>query len=403
MTRHHAAFRTLAFSAVLLAFPINAAFAQDVTSIADRLKALVVKQGLDIGWSNITGDASSMVLEGVTLKAMGESDALPVGNVTLTGVTDLNGGFHVDTLSTSPFSLNEQGLAIDISPIVFKGLSLPAENAADAMSSLMMYESGAIDSLSVKMAGKTVFEMQKAFGQMTPVDGSNPLAFSGGVEKFSTDLSLIEDPSVKGYIQALGYSQLDGDIKMTGSWQPTDGRWDMSQYDITINDVGTLGMTIDLSGLTPEFLKAANEISTKMSEAPAGSDTSAEQAKLMAMLSDATFNGASLRFGDDSLTSRIINLVATMQGAQPTDVVNMAKGAIPFALMQAQMADLAGEITPAINAYLDNPNSIEIIATPPKPVSFAEIGAVSMANPQDSAATAKALWSLLGIQVKANQ
>lgn len=403
MTRHYAGFRTFAFSAVLAAIPFNLAYAQDVTTIADRLKALVVKQGLDIGWSNISGDASSMVLEGVTLKALGEKDALPIGKVTLTGVTDRDGGFRVDTLSTSPFSMNEQGLAVEISPIVFQGLTLPTENAADAMSSLMMYESAAVDALSVKMAGKTVFEMQKAYGQMEPLNGSNPMAFSGGVEKFSTDLSAIEDPSVKGYIQALGYSQLDGDIKMTGSWQPTDGRWDMSQYDITINDVGTLGMTLDMTGLTPEFLKAANEISTKMSDTPAGSDTSAQQAQLMGMLSDATFNGASLRFGDDSLTSRIINLVATMQGAQPTDVVNMAKGMVPFALMQAQMADLAGDITPAINAYLDNPNSIEIIATPPKPVSFAEISAVSMASPDNSAASAKALWSLLGIQVKANQ
>lgn len=402
MTKHIAAIRTLAVSAILLALPANAAFAQDVTAVADRLKALVEKQGMSISWSNITGDASTMTLEGVTVKQPGETDALPIGNLTLSDVTEKDGGFRVGTLTTAPFSMADQGFALDVSPFVFGGLSLPAEASTDPMAGLMMYESAALDSLSVKMAGKTVFSLQNATGNMSPADGSGPLTFSGGVEKFTADLTAVEDANVKGYIQALGYSQLDGNVRMEGSWRPSDGHWDMPQYDITVNDVGSLGMTLDLGGLTPEFLKKVNELSTQAAT-DGGTGNSQKEMELLGMLSSAMFNGASLRFSDDSLTSRIINLVASLQGAQPADVVNMAKGAVPFALMQAQMADLAGEITPAINAYLDNPNSIEIVARPSKPVSFAEIGAASMATPSDSIATTKALWSLLGIQLKANQ
>ncbi|MBX3582473.1 MAG: hypothetical protein KF810_11290 [Rhizobiaceae bacterium] len=402
MTKHIAAIRTLAVSAILLALPANAAFAQDVTAVADRLKALVEKQGMSISWSNITGDASTMTLEGVTVKQPGETDALPIGNLTLSDVTEKDGGFRVGTLATAPFSMADQGFALDVSPFVFGGLSLPAEASTDPMAGLMMSESAALDSLSVKMAGKTVFSLQNATGNMSPADGSGPLTFSGGVEKFTADLTAVEDANVKGYIQALGYSQLDGNVRMEGSWRPSDGHWDMPQYDITVNDVGSLGMTLDLGGLTPEFLKKVNELSTQAA-ADGGTGNSQKEMELLGMLSSAMFNGASLRFSDDSLTSRIINLVASLQGAQPADVVNMAKGAVPFALMQAEMADLAGEITPAINAYLDNPNSIEIVARPSTPVSFAEIGAASMATPSDSIATTKALWSLLGIQLKANQ
>jgi len=403
MTNKHAALRKLAFLAILLAMPAGSAFAQDVTAVAERLKALATGQGLELGWSAVTGDASTMVLEGVTVKGAGETDAMALGNVTLTGITEKDGGYVVDTLATAPFSMVEQGVSVEMSPVIVKGLSIPAENAADPMTSFTMYQSASLDSLSVKMGGKTAFALQGLSGTVTPPEAGSPMQFAGGVANFSTDLSLIEDPSVRPYIDGLGYSQLDGNIKIAGSWQPTDGRWSMSQYDIAINDVGTLGLTIDLGGMTPGFIKAANELSTKMADAPEGTDTSAQQTQLMGMLQDATFHGASLKFSDDSLTDRAVKLVAMLQGAQPADVVTMAKAAIPFAMMQFQMGELAGTITPAVNAFLDDPKSIEITAAPPAPVTFARISEVSMATPSDSAATTNAIWSLLGIKVNANQ
>src|SRR5690606_30068680 len=150
------------------------------------------------------------------------------------------------------------------------------------------------------------FSLQNATGNMSPADGSGPLTFSGGVEKFTADLTAVEDANVKGYIQALGYSQLDGNVRMEGSWRPSDGHWGMPQYDITVNDVGSLGMTLDLGGLTPEFLKKVNELSTQAA-ADGGTGNSQKEMELLGMLSSAMFNGASLRFSDDSLTSRIIN------------------------------------------------------------------------------------------------
>lgn len=403
MTKKHAALRKLALSAILFAIPAGSAFAQDVTAVAERLKALATGQGLELGWSAVTGDASSMVLEGVTVKGAGDEDAMKLGNVSLSGISEKDGGYVVDTLATAPFSMVEQDVSVDMSPVIVKGLSIPAENAADPMTSFTMYESASLDSLSVKMAGKTAFALQGLSGSVKPPEGGAAMQFAGGIEKFSTDLSLIEDPSVKPYIQGLGYSQLDGNIKISGSWQPGDGRWSMSQYDIAINDVGTLGLTIDLGGMTPGFIKTANELSTKMADAPEGADTSAQQAQLMGMLQDATFHGASLKFSDDSLTDRAVKLVAMLQGATPADVVTMAKAAVPFAMMQFQMGELAGTITPAVNAYLDNPGSIEITATPAAPVTFAKISEVSMATPGDSAATTNAIWSLLGITVNANK
>lgn len=402
MTRRVTTLQKLALSALIMTLPAGSALAQDVTAVAGRLKALSAHQGMDISWSNITGDASSMVIEGVTVTSAGGGEPLAIGNVTLTDISEQNGGYRIETASTAPFSMDEAGVFINASPLVFEGVTLPAEDASDPMSSLSFYESASLASLVVKNAGKTAFSLQNASGRISPYAAGQPLDFSGSVEKFTTDLSLIQDPRVQGYVAALGYSVLEGDIKMQGSWTPTDGRWSMPQYDIRVNDVGTLGLALDLGGLTPEFMKAANELSAEAAASGGGKDP-AHDAKMMEMLGGLTFHGGTLRFNDDSLTGRTLDLVASMQGQKRQDVVNMAKMMIPLGLAQMQMAELAGAIVPAISAYLDDPKSLEIVAAPPSPVTFSEISAASMATPADSAATANALWSLLGVTVNANK
>ncbi|TKB05518.1 MAG: hypothetical protein E5W69_12155, partial [Mesorhizobium sp.] len=91
--RHSTLIKRLAFSTFLLTLPLNAAFAQD-TAVADRLKAALAAQGVDLSWTGVTGDTSSMVLQGVAVKPAAEKEALKIGDVKLEGVTEANGGYQ---------------------------------------------------------------------------------------------------------------------------------------------------------------------------------------------------------------------------------------------------------------------------------------------------------------------
>ncbi|RUU75801.1 hypothetical protein EOD00_37975, partial [Mesorhizobium sp. M7A.T.Ca.TU.009.01.3.1] len=53
MTIKRSTLRKLALSTFLLTLPLNAALAQD-TAVADRLKAALVAQGVDITWTGVT-------------------------------------------------------------------------------------------------------------------------------------------------------------------------------------------------------------------------------------------------------------------------------------------------------------------------------------------------------------
>ena len=396
MTIHRSAFHKLAFSTFLLTLPLNAAFAQDTAAVADRVKALLAGQGVEIAWSGISGDASRMVLEGVSLKPVAEKEALPIGNVTLEGVTEANGGYTVETVSTTQFSKTEDGITLDISPLILHNVSLAAEGATDPFAGLMMYNSAEIANVSVKVGDKTAFTLDNFSAEITPPADGKAMEFSGGAEKFAGDLSLIQDPQSKAVIDALGYQNITGSMEIEGSWQPSDGKMEFSQYDITVDNAGTFGMTFDIGGYTMEFVKSLQDMQKKMAEQPADADKSAQGLAMLGLMQQLTIKGASIRFDDDSLTNKVLDYVGKQQGMSGKDIANQAKAIVPFGMAQLNNPELTAQVTAAVGKFLDDPQSIEVSAEPASPVPFALIMAGAMSNPLD-------LPKTLGVSVTANE
>lgn len=396
MTIHRSTFRRFTLSTMFLALTLDAALAQGGAAIADRLKAAMAAQGLSIGWSAVTGDASSMVLKDVSIKPAAEQDGLEIGDVTLTGVTEKDGGYRIEKVETAPFSTSAEGMTLDLSPLVVTGVNIPAEGAADPLSSIMLYQSLELANLSVKVADRTAFTLEGLGAEITqPADGT-PMQFTGAADRFSGDLSLVSDPQAKAVIDALGYQNVSGRIDMAGGWEPTGGRLALSQYDVIIDDAGTFGMTFDVGGYTTDFIKSMQELQKKMTAAPEGGDDSARNLAMLGLMQQLTVNGASLRFDDDSLTGKVLDYLAGQQGASASDIANQAKAVVPFMLAQLNNPDLAAEVTAAVGAFLDSPMSIEIALAPAAPVPFAQLMAGAMANPVD-------LTRTLGVKVTANQ
>ncbi|TIU64064.1 MAG: hypothetical protein E5W15_27380, partial [Mesorhizobium sp.] len=82
MTIQRSTLKKLAFSTFLLTLPLNAAFAAD-PAVAERIKAALAAQGVEISWTGVSGDDSNAVLQGVSIKPAAEKEALPIGDVKL--------------------------------------------------------------------------------------------------------------------------------------------------------------------------------------------------------------------------------------------------------------------------------------------------------------------------------
>jgi len=396
MTQYRSAFSKLALSTFLFTLPLNAALAQDATAVAERLKAVLAAQNLTLSWTSVSGDASETVLEGTSIAMAGEDKPVSVGKVTLGGITEENGGYKIETLSTEAYSLTEGTTKVDVSPLTIGNVSLPAEGSTDPLASFLMYETANLDNVSVKIGDKQAFQMTNFAAEVTPPADGNAMEFTGSAEKFTADLSLVEDPQSKAAIDALGYQNISGDFQLAGTWQPTDGRMALSNYDITVDDAGTLGMTFDLGGYTVDFLKSVQDLQKKMADQPEGTDNSAQGLAMLGLMQQLTFNGATVRFDDDSVTNKVLEYVGKQQGMSAKDIANQAKAIVPFMLMELNNPELAAQVTAAVTAYLDNPKSLEIAAKPASPVPFALLAANGMSNPKE-------LPKTLGLTVTANQ
>lgn len=388
-------FYKLALSTFLLTLPLNAALAQN-TAVADRLKALAAAQGMDISWTGVTGDDSNLVLQGVTVKPAAEKEALPIGDVKLEGVTEANGGYDIGTVSTSAFTHSKDGVTLDLSPFVIHDMNVPAEGATGPMGSMMMYKSAELANMTVKVADKTAFSMDGLAVEITPPADGKAMEFSLTTEKFNGDLTLVDDAQSKAVIEALGYQNISGNIEMAGTWQPADGKMELSKYDMSVDNAGTLGMTFDIGGYTLDFVKSMQEMQKKMAAQPEGADNSAQGMAMLGLLQQLSFNGASIRFDDDSLTGKLLDYFGKQQGMSGKDIANQAKAIVPFGMAQLNNPELTAEVSAAVNKYLDDPQSLEISAEPPASVPFALIMAGGMSNPYD-------LPKTLGVHVKANE
>ncbi len=395
MTIQSSTFKKLALSTFLLTLPLNAAFAAD-PAVADRLKAFLTAQGVDISWTGTSGDDSNVTLQGVSIKPAAEKEALPIGDVKLEGVTADNGGFDIATVSTSAFEHSKDGVTLDLSPFVIHDMKVPADGSTDPLGSMLMYKSAELSNMTVKVGDKTAFSMDGLALQITPPADGKALDFTANTEKFTADLSLVDDPKSKEAIEALGYQNISGNIDMAGSWQPSDGKLELSKYDISVENAGTLGMTFDLGGYTVDFVKSMQAMQKQLAAQPEGADKSAQGMAMLGLLQQLSFNGASIRYEDDSLTGKVLDYVGKQQGMSGKDVANQAKAIVPFGMAQLNNPELTAEVSSAVNTFLDDPKSLEVSAEPPSSVPFALIMAGAMSNPLD-------LPKTLGVKVKANQ
>jgi len=383
----------------IVILPVASAHALDTEAFGTRLKAVVAAQGGEINWTGISENGSQIVLSVVTVGGAGKPDTEKghLGDVTLDNVTEENGGYKIGTISFQDFtSPEEDGMTVALSGASITGLKLPAENATDALSSMMMYESAKLDNFAVNKGDKEIFGLQNLHAEITPSAEGKPLEFSAAAESFAADLSQTEDPQSKAVIEALGYQNIKGSLEMAGSWQPSDGHIGLSQYDITVENAGTLGVTFDLGGYTTDFVKQLQAMQKQMAAQPAGSDNSAMGMQILGMMQQLTFGSASIRWDDDSLTQKVLDFVAKSNGQKPEDIVNQAKAMVPFLMAQLNNPDLTTQVTEALNTYLSEPKSIEISAEPEKEVPFAVLMAGGMSGqPQE-------LIKTLGVSVSAN-
>jgi len=212
--------------------------------------------------------------------------------------------------------------------------------------------------------------------QITPPADGKAMEVAGTTEKFTADLSLVDDPKSKEAIEALGYQNISG---IWDSAHLAAERWQAG-----IVEIRHLGRECRHVRHRPSISVATRSTSSsrcrkcrrKMAAQPEGADKSSEGMAMLGLLQQLSFNSASIRFDDDSLTKQSARICRQAAGHVGQGHRHQAKAIVPFGMAQLNNPELTAEVTAAVTKYLDDPKSLEISAEPSAAVPFALIMAV---------------------------
>ncbi|HEU4986998.1 MAG TPA: hypothetical protein VFT89_08035 [Rhizobiaceae bacterium] len=396
MSQYRKMIKTLALSGFLVSTALNGALAWEAEAVTERLKQLVAAQGIDLAWAAVSDDGSSITIEGLKATPTGEDRSVDLGTVTLEDVTEDDKNYQIGEISLPSYESTSAEGTVSVQDISVSGLMLPKENTGDAMADVMLYESADLGGLQISSGDTDVFSLSAVHVEMMPPAEDGTLEFTGTADRFTLDIDAVTtEAKGRETLERLGYSQIEGNVEMAGSWRPSDGRLMLSQNDVTVADAGTFGLTLDLSGYTPEFAKALREMQAEMAANPTG-DKSAQGMAMLGLMQQLTFNGVVIRFEDDSLTNKLLDYAAERQGVERADVANQVKAMVPLKAASFLGPELTASVTEALSTFLENPESLEIRAQPENPVPFALLMGAALASPQS-------LPGQLGLKVNANQ
>lgn len=393
--------RTMKIAALAAALALSTApqaLAQVDEALLARLKAVLAEQQIQIEWegteeyTNADGEEVT-ALTNVKTKVAELETVLPV--IEIGGVETVDNGWKVGSIVVPSYNFSDDEGSVYLEGIEMSGVTVPAEGQKLPYGGMTMYEGVSMARAEVSVKGAQVFTMADLHVELTAPTESSPLEFSGAAEQITLDLTTMPDPQPKAILEQLGYLKMDGFFEVAGTWNPSDGLMNLTQYDLTVNNAGTLGLAFSLGGYTPAFIEQLQAMQAQLAANPGGDNSQAGLA-MLGLMQQLTFHSAQISFFDDSLTNKVIELVAGMQNMKPEDVKNQAKGMVPFLMMQLNDPELSAMVTTAVTKFLDDPKSFVVTAEPASPQPFAVIMAAGMSAPQT-------LPKTLGLKVTANE
>ncbi|WEX87525.1 hypothetical protein PZN02_003928 [Sinorhizobium garamanticum] len=389
--------RLMMASAALLTLA-GPAFALDGADMMKKLDAALSANGSSIRFDKADVNGDVVTVTGVKLQmAANPGESLNIGVVTFEGVEENeNGGYFSETVTFPDIKVSQDGSRFSAKDLSIGGLSIPGNPAGDTINDILLYETAGTGPIVVNVKGKDVFTAESTEANLTRQENDAGFDFDATLAGLKADLSNVEDAKAKEAIEKLGLTTLDGEVTMKGRWELQSGNVALDEYALDFKNIGRLNIAMDFSGYTLQFMKSLQE-ATKAAEANPNKEE-ANQAMglaMMGLMQQLTFNSASIRFDDASITKKALDYAGSQQGVTGDQLAQSLKGLVPIMMAQLNIPELQNQVSAAVSAYLDGPKSLTISAKPEKPVPFPLIMGAAMGAPNT-------IPSVLGVKVTAN-
>ncbi|KKB75913.1 hypothetical protein VW35_19375 [Devosia soli] len=383
------------------------AMAVEAQTFVDRIAAVYKLGGYDIAFGPATLDGDTVTVDGATVTVAGmEGEPWKIDTeLTFTGVADADdGGFTAEAMTVpdidTEFSQDPVG-RLTLTDISATDIYLPPEDKINTTALLEAVGSLTTGPLKITRNGADFLAIDaiEAVNEFTydAEDALENIASTFSVSGIWADLTAMaaEDPQAGPVIEALGLQQIKGDINQSMTWGMKDGHLVVDQFLFDFADVGAIDFKADISGFTPAVLDKISALESASADATSEEAQAQQMMVGMELLQALTLTGSSIRYDDAGLAPKLLDMFAAQSGTDRAQFVEGLKAMAPQLIGQAGVKELTDLVVPAVNAFLDDPQSIEIAVKPASPTTLLVLSAAA-ANPAG-------LISAVGLAVNANQ
>jgi hypothetical protein len=340
---------------MVIAGPLaGTALAADAKQIADALVAAINADGEStVTYESATASGDDVTITNLKIDQADDSQAL-FPTVVISGAAAREpGGF-----SASRITLDNGSAKADTE--TFKWATASVDGAVVPSPDEIKAKKGIIPFTRLSIAGINVTGEDMA----APVEIASITAEIGGVadgqvRDFKTTVSEIKVPAVlftegdeetKAVFEQLGYNEFLIDVEVDGGFDSAIDALTLRTVSFDTTDVGKLGISGKFGGVSMKTL--------------ADDDTAAANAKL---------ENLTIRFDNSGIVERSLDMQAKMMGGTREEVADQLSGALPLLLNALENPTFQEKVAVAASAFLKDPKSLTLTATPASPVPFAEI------------------------------
>ncbi len=384
---------TGAFATLLLLSSSSFSFAIEAKKVVDRFAAFNEGQGQKFSYASIEDDnGDSFNLKGVSLTFPG-GKPVAINNIQFNSIAEnSDGSLTVGSVVYENISFTNKEVGVSIDEAAVQNFILPSKDIPDVVKRMVYFSGLSAKNLNVTMNGKPVGGMAMLDIQYGDIVNGQPIDINANANGISLDFTEAGDAKFKQGLKKLGYDgKFTGTLDFGGSWNPSDGRLEISKYDLKVDNVGTLSILFTLNGYTADLADRLQKANTAASGNPQAAGLA-----MMAELPKLFFENAKISFKDDSITRRVLKMQATTMGGSADDVAKMVPVMMPMMLGGLGNPEFVTMLTGAVGRFVGEPGNITIAAKPAKPLAFSELMGMGMAAPTS-------LIGALAVKVTANE
>jgi len=360
--------------------------------VADAfLTAIEPKDNGTLTYGDVSTSGSTVTITDIKVDYASESGsgtALLGRTAIANGVVEA-GVLTADSLSIEDVTMDEkdQKTKLSIDSVVVNEPEIPTEKdtagSDEPTASLADYKDAELTNLVFTDENGQELPVGRVLMAVTKRIDGDPRGGTIKVEKAIMAVDTIEDEDTRKRLTDLGYSEIVVDVVAEGDWNSDDGTATLKQLEISADDMGTLSLTGQFLGLTPEVVAELQQENSDFS-------------KLMQTMQGVSVANLTIRYDDASLAERALKLSAKDQDVTEPELIDTLNMQVSQMLAMLENKGFEEKVSAAVKMFLSNPESLEISAKPAAPVPFAQLVGTVMMAPQT-------LPNVLAVVVAANQ